>query len=541
MAAATGPRVPDADRAETYLRLRAEAELQLALTFPRYSPRPQPRLPPPMRRALLTARRQARRRAAARRAGLAGRAQAFTPTTGGPVRRLLGRVTDQVLMGGHRLAWRLQRTGIRRFSRGYEPPKAQECLERVATLARALATVGALTDGTADVVVEELDLALSARHLIDPRHLRFDWRFRTRRRHRGPVTPAGPMRAVPVATAVDYTIDGEAARVYFGSLMLDGQVASLTVAAKFPAKLFEHGPHGHPAAFEVLHNCTATDDRGAQYQPGFSGGGSADHWAGTLDFNPVPAAGVRWLDVHLPGADSVRVDLTALPPTMPTSAVALPADGRAGRYVDTLAVDLLLSGTGPEPPDAADSEPVTTVAHLIAAGVLPAGDPALGRFAAAAQQIGLQLPAALAHLQPASIPADWLSMLARRDDADGPVGVVPAGAVLPELEGARCVVAELRSEPESAMLQVHARGWPEASHLRSSYGSAVSFRWTARDDVGGFYLAEEQGGSYSDHRADFELGLMPAINPRARTLEVILTGRDGAVSVTMPLDWREGL
>jgi hypothetical protein len=37
------------------------------------------------------------------------------------------------------------------------------------------------------------------------------------------------------------------------------------------------------------------------------------------------------------------------------------------------------------------------------------------------------------------------------------------------------------------------------------------------------------------------VNLRPPIDPRARTLQIILTGPDSEASVTVPLDWQEGL
>ena len=59
--------------------------------------------------------------------------------------------------------------------------------------------------------------------------------------------------------------------------------------------------------------------------------------------------------------------------------------------------------------------------------------------------------------------------------------------------------------------------------------------------MGGWYLTSEDGWSYSSERADLDLRLHPAIDPQARELQIILTGRTGEVSVTVPLTWQEDL
>ena len=69
----------------------------------------------------------------------------------------------------------------------------------------------------------------------------------------------------------------------------------------------------------------------------------------------------------------------------------------------------------------------------------------------------------------------------------------------------------------------------------------MPFRWAARDDVAGQYVVGPHGSSSRDDEADLELELQPAIDPAAPTLEIILTGRTGEVSVMFPLDWQEDI
>lgn len=479
MTAVTGPAAADAERAETYLRLKVEAELRQALSYPRYTEQRVRRVPPRFRHGAIRF----------RRSGRIGRAAAVE--------------------------------------------SADSCVERVAVVARALSGAGAIGAGTASAVLKDMQTALAARNLIGWHQLRFHRSLGRGTIHAAHSRPAGVIRAVPVATTVVCEVEGQQARVCLGTLILETHGAWLTVTARFPPALQEPSPGSRPTALTILNDCTAADDRGAHYSVSFGGGGSPGRWDGTLAFSPIPPAAARWLDVKVAGADPVRVSLTAAPPALPTTSVPLPADGRADRYVDALTTDLLL--TNPSYPE---SESVTAVCSLLAAGALAPSSPALSRFVAAGQRLGLQLPVSLTAIKPGSLPAEWRAMLARGDSRDGPVGVTPLAVPLPELQGVHCVVGDLCSESESATMHVHARGQYEPPDV-GGYGMPVPFRWTARDDVGGLYLAAEDGGSYSDDRADLALRLRPAINPRARSMQIILTGATGEVSVTVPLDWRE--
>jgi hypothetical protein len=65
------------------------------------------------------------------------------------------------------------------------------------------------------------------------------------------------------------------------------------------------------------------------------------------------------------------------------------------------------------------------------------------------------------------------------------------------------------------------------------------FEWNARDDLGGWYVLGNAGWSYSDGEADLDLQFTPALDPRARSMDIILTGVTTRVTVTVPLDWQE--
>jgi len=513
-----GPAWPLHERAETYLRLQAEAELRTALRYPRYEP--------PRERRLTAAPRSA--------AAAAGRARPAAS-------RLASRVWQPLHGPWQRVVfwyWRASRRLRRRYARPHRRPPAYACMERLIAIARALASVEALSVDEAQAVIDELRTALAARSLIDPAGLFGDPHRRWPSAAR-PAQPAGPMLAIPIGARTRGLVDGEPVRYYLSSLVIDGGDVVVGYSARFPpALLRDRGPGRRSAPMFHLRDTTATDDRGGSYLAGFSGGGSDGHWDGSLKFRPAVPAGVRWLDIALVGAETVRVDLTAAPPPLPVTSVPLTADSLADRYLDQRTLDLLRDGPR-EQADDDEPEVVAIAAALLAAGALPADNPALGRLATVAAQVGLGLPASLAGVTPCALPPDWLAPPAPRDSDAGPTGMLPVAAVLPEVDGARCAIVGLQSEPGSATLQIEASGWPGPRAF--SLVGEEQLRWTARDDRGGLYAARHLGGGYGNGRATFRMGLHPAIDPRARELQVILTGRTAEVSVTFPLDWQEGL
>jgi hypothetical protein len=463
------------------------------------------------------------------------------------VQRSASRIWQPVAPAWHRAvlgSWRFRRRRLRRRHRQDAPAPAEACVDRLAAVATALANAGAVDEHTAESVVSDMRMSLAARSLIGQDELLAGMRFgRPLRMPRA--AQSGSLRAVCVGTVAPFAAQGLSGRVYLGTMVLDANGADLTVSARFAPPAPRGGAPGSLTTWSdprmaIFADCTATDDRGGSYQGSFSGGGDDVEWDGIVHF-PVPPATARWLDVTVAGADPVRVDLTAAPISYAVSSTPLPADGIAERYVDRVCVELLQSGDADGLAYGEAENLTAAVAGLLVSGALTDRSLALRRFVAVARRVRLDLPASLAGVRPQAPPAEWLAMLDRWERDDGPAGAIALAATLPELDGAQCVVTGLRSEPGWSTLHVHARGWEAAGHFGML--SLTPFTWTARDDVGGLYVTGPGGGSYSsrDGRADMDLRLMPAISPAARALEVILTSKTGQVSVTVPLEWQEGL
>jgi hypothetical protein len=475
---------------------------------------------------------------------------AVARSAAGPLARQLRQSANRVAFRRHQIrnaAWQL-RWQLRRLpgplrSRAHEAPPAHACLDRLSALASVLAAVDAISAQTELDVVSGFEAALAARSRIDPGAvLGFSghWTHRSASTH---AVPSGPPRAYPVGVSASGEVDGIPIRFYLGVLVMDQGSLTLTMQARFPAESIKHDHrHMHPM-FEALMEASAADDRGGTYQAHFSGGGGDGKWDGRLHLMPTPPSGVRWLDITLPGAPTVRVPMDTPPADLRITAVPVTTTA-ADRLIDAqTALLMLASETGAAQLFTSEYTPSLTgmAADLLGAGVLTTSSESLGRLAGAAAHFGVPLPGPLGAIEPASLPADWLSLRARADREDGPTGIIAVAAVLPEVDGAQCVIGELVSDRDSATTQVHARGWPEPRHqggLSIEPGRAA-FDWTARDDLGGWYLLGHGGGSYSDGEADLELRFTPALDPEARSLDIILTGVTTQVTVTVPLDWQE--
>jgi hypothetical protein len=289
----------------------------------------------------------------------------------------------------------------------------------------------------------------------------------------------------------------------------------------------------------------ARDDRGNSYAlREDSGWSSGDEWNSTVRLSPLPPAGIRWLELTMsPGSAPIRVDLTGA--SSAETAAPHPDGSAAERLIEAVAMGLLYAAA-----DAADdggygtpqhdlSQAADIVTALEAVGAIEPARDAVGRLVTLADRIGADVPPALrAAGTPRDLPAAWASVLENSHRLDGPRGMTPAAAVLPELDGARFVLAGLRSDPAGAKLFALAWG----SHGMFSlphYGAISPWSWSARDDQGRWHVMDRGAHSGTPDHAELELRLKPPLHPLATSLEVTLTGPSGQVTATVPLDWRQ--
>jgi hypothetical protein len=411
---------------------------------------------------------------------------------------------------------------------------AKGSVARTAVLAGALAAIGAVPESAAVGVLDDLGAALVQRRLLPASEL---WTE--------PVAPGHPsepvfVRAVPVGVTAKGDIDGFGlpVRIRFGALVTDGQSARITWRAAYadPALTSSQAQFQGPDLSEALRGVTAADDRGSTYSPtgitfhgGFRDGGRF-RWEGWTGLDPAPPAEARWLELTLAGNPAVRIPLER-PREHAVTVAALDPSTAADRYLDAGSAALLACDTA-RPPAI-----VAMAADLLAAGVLQPGSPSLARLAAVAAQGGLAMPGPLAAIKPGALPTDWASLSERAGTDKGASGVVFAAAVLPEVEGAHCVITELASRPDISTLQVYAPAWP-FSWYHGMPQNDDRYHWHARDDLGHRYSISAHTGVAKGREAEFPLRLHPPVSPRARELEITLTGRTSQASVRVQLDWR---
>jgi hypothetical protein len=602
---------PDQVRAETYLRLLAEAELRRVGMLPRPDPLAEIGVPSPLRAAIRLAMPLGRRAVAALQPLADNAAQTLRPLTDSAaltlrplaenatqalrpladsaarslrpladtasqtLEPLAGQLAGATLPAAeraartlHPLAWQaagrlheLRFSGARQLGMwrsrataplvrvtGQHPPQheersAEDGLRRFLTVAHALSWVGALDSGTADSVVAGLETALAARSRIRPGRIWFRLRHGALQQHPHR-PPSGTYLAAPVGVLVPTAPESGLGDIYVITMVIAPDRAVLTAAGRV-AKPEDRSLHRDPwPVFGRAGRPAAVDDRGNRYELHEDSGQSDQdgEWDITLRIAPIPPADTQWLELAMsPGSAPIRVDLAGAhgdPAAGPD-----PAGSPAERLIDFAAMKLLDAGTGAEPdsPPTHDLSPVADVVGALDAvdALAPARD-AVGCLVTLAGRLGVHVPPALSDAgPPRALPASWVSVLENSRRHDGPRGVAPVAAVLPELDGTRFVLAGLLSTAAGAELGVLA--WGNHRMADVPWRGRDTWSWSARDDQGRWHILTAGSFSASTMHAQLKLTLKPPLHPDATSLEVHVAGRSGEVTATVPLDWREPL
>jgi hypothetical protein len=339
-----------------------------------------------------------------------------------------------------------------------------------------------------------------------------------------------PMQAAPIGAALRAGSDRAPWTLHLLSLVRTQTQAVMTVAMRMhwppdgSSADLEHtgaGPHHMP--YDRL---WAVDDRGTRYAVRFEGGvGDPLTWFGVARLSPVPAPGVRRLDLVGDGARLVRLPIgTSAPPghqaTPPSAERA--AISPAERLLVLEAERILASGDARGPIEGPVPGEIITV--LTEAGAIAAGSPVPGQLAALCQRLGasghgITVPPS------GEIPAPWASVIAHRagpaDDADA---FAPLACVLPDVDGARFALAGLNTVAGESHLHVISSGMPQLAD-RYQWNWTPGFSWWLRDRAGNWHVATAgEPWMLDDGMQAFRLRLNPPLAALPDAVEVVVTG-----------------
>lgn len=419
----------------------------------------------------------------------------------------------------------------------------EEGLLRIKAVLNALHRVGAIGDGTAWSVHSEFTAALAARGLAPAKNLLPAPAPGSTAQPPGEDTPAPPpgggYQAIPITAVFPAELDGYQGEVHLQTLILGPDCALIitTFVSRWRevASLPAGQAPGQPG-FPPFGGAGLTDDQGRRYRLDYATAEGGWHQYGVLSISPVPPSGTRWLDLPAGGGQVLRIELNRPDPAARVARHRIRPTS-AGEQLLTAAADTLLGGgtmVGMAATALAASLAEVETA-LRAVGALPAGSAAAAHLAALCRHRSVEVRGDLAtRAQAAGLPGPWASVLAGRHDGpgDGRAGVLPLAAVLPEIDGARFVLAGLCSWERQVSMPVVAWGWAPRPRV---FRPGQPFSWWARDDTGRWHVGRT--GPYHRIARTFQVEFTPPLPPDATSLDIMLTGAASRVTVSVPLRW----
>jgi len=361
------------------------------------------------------------------------------------------------------------------------------------------------------------------------------------------VAPQGePDRYVPIGRMVlfhDETISAE-----FGLMSYAHTASGARLIAAWQARdPLSLGRRGPPPV-EAL---TVTDDRGNRYALLFDTKGRPGPTC-DLSLRPDPPPGIRWLDITAPGEQAVRIDLDR-PADLPVPEVS-DLDLSAGEHLLNRIAERLLTLASEFPAQLATMAPVpltsltaglgVTIAALEAAEVLSPRSPVPGRLATLCASLGVRGHGITA--APAlDLPEPWLSMLShyhRRKPGTAPAGdgFAAVAAALPELDGIRLVLLGLHNCDGGTWMNALTLGsWVDRPVNHGPLGLEATFPLSiwVRDSAGRWHVARATGWHREGGETTFTLRLTPPLTRSSPWIEVLATGPSAEIRATVPLGW----
>ena len=267
------------------------------------------------------------------------------------------------------------------------------------------------------------------------------------------------------------------------------------------------------------------DGNRLEVRSGSPGGDSLDHWDGELELCGTIARDAAWLEV-----DGTRVDLHRRAARWEVRIESLEDQSPVERFLwRRLAVAETPSGL------TTDLEPL--IEALLAAGAVSEQSRLLKQLRA----VAARMPRRPLHQRPApggstrGLVEPWRSLLGRLGSDDGPAWTLVIGAVTPACDGVQFAAHSITSD--LAGFEV---AFEVAPNLRVSGAlDELPVAFWARDDRGNHYLGAPNEWSGSNDSAQGTMRYWPALDPRAKHLDLLVCVETHQAVVSVSLN--EGL
>jgi hypothetical protein len=357
-----------------------------------------------------------------------------------------------------------------------------------------------------------------------------------------------PMRVVPIGQAIHVPAERAPADLYLMALVGLPHCAVITAGMRmrWPAdgsstdlEITGAGPQHLPYA-----QLAGLDDAGNRYRFDFRGGDSGTAtWYGVIYVTPALPQTAKWLDLVAEGTEHIaRLHLRQPRPQVRTTIIETVTTPPGERLL-AAATDRLLATAGgiPDPVAAERLGELATV--LTGAGAVAADSATPAQIAEVCHQLGLRAPVvdgAVRSAAAAELPEHWASVLAQtRTDRvqlarrqpeppdDRPYEeFIPLTALLPETDGTRFALAGVSTTETGTVLHMVAAGLPDR------LGRDIGFSWWLTDSLGHWHLATASDLDRHDPGcAMFRLHVKPALS--APPAEFVVTGPATRVRLTL--------
>ena len=452
---------------------------------------------------------------------------------------------------------------------------------RVAQVAQVLTAVRAIDREVADQIVDGFVLALGTRRVgaagqpgPDPRllmrspvaHLPLGMLMRSR----PPAvsgTAAASGRVIPLGQVIPVRGDDVSGELHLLSYAQTALGARLTVIARargeFVPPGIEHNGMYRPFAVFPVHRFTAQDDRGTSYRMGFRGrrGQRPTELAGEVTLDPAPPPGARWLELTtVPGEPALHIGLRPGNTQADGAGVTVREAGTSpGEHLlHQMAIRLLLLALAfpheirlhpavpaPEPFSCVADGLGDAIAALQACGTVSPLSPVPGQLAALCATLNVGGHGITA--RPArQLPEPWLCLLAhyrrrKPEQAVGHDGCAATAVALPELDGIRLSVLGLHNVDGSTVLYGHASG--VTPRPGGPPGAELDFplRVWVRDSRGWWHATRATARRWSaedDSEMTLRLEVVPPLSRAITWIEMLAAGQSAQARTMLPLRWQ---
>ena len=345
-----------------------------------------------------------------------------------------------------------------------------------------------------------------------------------------------PARLVPLGLTTGYGHDGVNGELHLLSYSRTASGARFVIAWRMSSSATGSG-HPFPS-----HLFRVTDDQGGRYRLSFIGSGGSEP-VGEIRLHPDPPEDVQWFELAPPGGPTLRVDVNPGSPPDDIHPWVQGTGLSVGEHLlrqsaeRLLVSDLRFPSRLRQRPGGPAAWLGDVVAALAATGTLPSVSPVPGQVAALFARLGITghgITAPPAH----DLPQPWRSLLVYQNRKPDPPpawdGFAAVAATLPELNGIRLALLGMLSLGRKTVLYLRASGQAGAGEPADQ---DIPLSVWVRDSDGRWHAADLEHWSRDGREHVLTLYLVPPLATFAAWIDLTVAGPSSEVGARLALRW----